>query len=412
MDARFARSDALQREWDELRAEPVRTDAVQARMAAITAEMGDVLRETRALIPDAREPEQYSARGLHVVVRTYDSSDEEGEVAVVGFSELGLEGEEEEEEEGEDGEEEVVDTKDLRAMMGGGGEVIEVDGRKNVSLGERLRGVMGRRKAHVSPEMREELKLEESRLERETRRLRRKPEKTPEEDKESERIAARLRDIATLLGEDVAKDEANPTRQDVGENTKSGAVNASKSSFEVQRAQTSKMSSQRSRQSGLGSENDDDGDLLFAPASYDDDGYSSGDGGGKGKADGDVSESKKKKKGWGAFEAGVASLRSISRKLQERSNGAASDAPTSSPAALSPTDVRAHPKQRSGPGSPLSPGADAFANAALQVVRRGEKLNDVADESDKMAEGAEDMAAAVRALRKRQKGKQGLGGLF
>lgn len=442
VNAAFARSEQLKAEWARLRSEMVtlspddpshsaRRTAIQARMAQITADMSAVLTETRKLIPtpdiddaesdldvgevqlEGREGPivQYSKNHLHVIQRTYDSSDEEeeegGGATCGGVTEVEEEvpeapvpvGLDRAEEEGGE-EERSYDVDELREQMMNGvnpstNAVVTVEARggdKGLRAGlDDLRHRLKDRlkmdavgSSALTEEGRESLILEQSRLEREARKLKRLPERSRQEQRRLEEIVAKIAKNAQKLG-------TNEQSGDVEDEESTGSMASAgrKPSQRIERKKT----------------------MFFGRASK----VEKRDDGKQVRADGMVSNAltpkmtmersgvvdtgtpSRRKKSWMAFEAGMASIRGFGRSLRGAAKGKERDGMMNGERMNS----RNESVNRKKMGYEGEAEGNAFTQAAQKVAQRGEKLEGVAEGSEQMANDAGDMLAAARALKQR-----------
>lgn len=449
VNAGFARSEQLKAEWARLRTEltalPVdspshaaRRSAIQARMAQITADMSAVLTETRKLIPtpdidDAESdfdlphvppitcPEpfiQYSKNQLHVVQRTYDSS-EDGDAGGRGdgrhnddHGDAPAHGRvfnlEEEVPEApvptvlDHAQEDVscYDVDELREQMMNGAElspktVVTVEargGEKGIraGLGELRHRLKDRLKmdssggSSLTEEERESLTLEQSRLEREARKLRRLPERSRQEQRRLEEVVAKIAKNAQKLS---TGDQHSELEDD--ESIASMPSAGRKPSQRIERKKTALFGrasriEKKDDLSDLRLDATEDNALTSKPTMD--------------RANGaDKGVPSKRKKGWTAFEAGMASIRGLGRSLRGVTKG-------------KEKEVTRDSDDMSGRNEKTNKAAEdnLFVQTTQKVVERGEKLGAAAEGSEQMAHDAGDMLAAVRALKQRNQ----RGGLF
>lgn len=442
INAGFARSEQLKAEWETLRSEilslpsdnpaniPRRT-AIHARMSQITADMSAVLSETRKLIPtpdidadtdeghgahDASSPFiQYSKNHLHIIQRTYESSDsEDGLEEKEGVGSTGV-GEEDVPEapvwHGDIGDDEHLDVDELRDEMRDGKEdkagVIVVEGKGaekglRVGLGELKLKLKDRLKMDngggvLSEEERESLTLEQSRLEREVRRMKRLgAERTRHEDKRLEEMITRIGKIREKLG-DATEGEG------LSEDEKArGLRSVAKMSQRLERRKTvifgrgpKGEKKEDGRKVGEGIE-EGTTPSKSEPSATESEKSSSRHSQGQAHP----GTNSKRKKGWLALEAGVASIRVLGRNLRGGGKTREKEGAWESGG------------HGAGVGKDIENGrrgaavqGNAFAETAQKMHERGEKLGSTAEGADQMAKDAGDMLAAVRALR--QKNQRG-----
>lgn len=465
VNAGFARSELLKSEWDTLKREmtsldpsdPVqsaRRDAINLRMHQITTDMAAVIAQTRKILPtpdiddDLQPPVspyinphhplqlvQYSARHLHVVQRTYDSSSDD-DVPTVHADDLDLPPQLPLPQETI-----TVDADELRRNLmrnaTSDDPVITVEGRPTPD--RRLRGLghllMDKLKlepspaahSHLTEDDREQITLELSRLGRELRKLKRIPQPSKQEQKKLDDLSARSANLAERLQHTAADATGKSPGDAAGSGTpamphaaaaapaaavnEDGGVGAGKSRknsmFAGRHAKSERGTSgvsggqDVSRDVGLTEE-----EMQFEAAE---------DVLPKSTQNlGNSAAPSRRKKGWMAFEAGVASIRALGRSVRNntlsgRGEGGKSPpgADPMSPGANKPPASAAASKSRAA-GAEAGGGGNAFAEAATRIKQRGEKLDAAADGSEQMANDAGDMLSAARALRQRNH----KGGLF
>lgn len=327
----YARSEALKSEWSELKKEMIslapdseRRQHIHERMDDIMKEMADVLTETRA---------QYSPRKLHVICRTYDSSEDEDEM------EKGMI-------EGKN-----VEHRGIRHsfIKGFKEKLRKPDAPKEKKVKRLTVSPMSPKGKPLSVEDREQLSLEQSRLERESRRIKRKPLRSPVDDSRLVDIANRLSCISSTLAEmppQVTLDPGNTSpcspAHESWKQAQQSLPTSNDSSFDYDNSISSTIPTK-------------------TPAK----------------------QAAKRKKGWATLEAGVASFRALGRTM--RSN--------------------VTPKENIPKTNAKTKPANVFADTAERLNERGEILYCAADATDQMANDTGDMLAAVSALRQRnQKG--------
>lgn len=449
VNAGFARSEQLKQEWDVLRSElqqlspsSPRRQAIQTRMTQVTNEMSAVLSQTRKHIPTpdidddddddnnhqtianhsnnilqsspTQSPQpriQYSKNRLHVIRRTYssseegandeDSDDDEDDdsynvVQMIGRVAI-LEDDDSVPEAPDPGayedEENKMNVQQLREeLMRGSGqadkrvETVEANNNKHTEKGLRaglgelkskLKDKLGREGAGstLTEEERENFTLELSRLEREGRKLRRLPKRSRAEEKRLEEIALRITKIEGKIGTMSCTENGNhDARLEARRGSRIGsAMSGRGSGGRIERRKTIKF--------GKGSEKKDDTDVNEKESNQ---------GGGK------------RRKGWLSLEAGVASIREMgrswrsatSRGKEKEGSGGASGSVGGGGGGVSTR------KAQGGQGN-------AFAEMGEKMKVRGEKLGSAAEGSEQMANDAGDMLAAVRMLKQRNQ-KTGL----
>lgn len=422
VNAGFARSEKLKEQWASLKREMLAIDSntpdaahrrndIHNRMDQIMTDMATVLTETRRLIPTSQtdldhSPSsspaanpyvQYSARKLHIVHRTYDSSEDGSDfdssqpLNQQQHSHLNDE----------------VDLCSLRQDMMNHAhphDVVTVESKGiRASLHtfkEKLRKPESNRsfaedkdKPNIPPpsprgkplstDDREDLAVEQSRLERESRRLKRKPQRSPDDDSRLEDIANRLSRISSTLADGGAFEPAETSPITPAPNS-SGPPSSKKVAFN--------KPPRLERSTPVSPLADHDEELAFD--SVEDEGAPQ-----SARANQKPGSSKRKKKGWMALEAGVASFRALGRTMR---TSAVSTGKDSKPDAdMSPT------RRGNGKKTPSShsAGESVFSDTTDRLNKRGERLNSMSNEADEMNSDAGDMLAAARSLRQRnQKG--------
>lgn len=440
-------------------------------MSQITNDLANVISHTRKILPtpDIDDEEdnphspflkhntntppvvQYSARHLHVVQRTYDSTDDEaddfdvehddndrdhslrdGEVPTVDVDDLDVPDVPDVPNITEMRQESYVDAAELRrTMMEDAGAstdtVITVEGRPGVDralraslggLGTKLKDKLKDKPGKATEDDKEQLTLELSRLGREVRRLKRIPHRSKHEQKKLEEMQAKAAKISDKLGhappeeggpspgeEDGSGTEMSPTAAS-GKTPKEDAMKAKKSAIFGGRppkperrtsAVPTATDTHISRDYGLTEEEMEFDKMEEASPQASRQNL------------GTRTPSSKRKKGWFALEAGVASIKALGRTVRT-GLAAKGDADGKQSAGSNPTSpvgnkppAYSNSKAKS-PNADAGGGGNAFAEAAAKVKQRGEKLGSAAEGSEQMANDAGDMLAAVRALRQRNKG--------
>lgn len=350
-NATFARSEDLQKQWQLIRDKIACTDpnnpsaqaeraTLNAQMSQITCQMAALLSETRKAIPTPdiddsptrqsfSQPVKYSARHKHIICRTYSSSESE-----------------------------ASDFAHLTDLPGGQQMSGKTEARstleKNIRKGVHELGNLLRQKLRPEAPRAEtddslsddaaDLTIEQSRLQREARKLRKMAERTAEQEQRLAVVTARLEQISETLA---AVDGSSRERL--------AAPSARASSAAADATET------RDKTNG------------------------------------------KRKMGWKSLEAGVASFKAQVRSA--RNTMSSSSSPRESKPTTPPTSPPTLTTVRRMKGVPQSGGGSAsnvFGNAADKLEERGDKLAGAAMETERMAEDAGDMLAAARALRQRK----------
>lgn len=414
VEVAFARSQALQEEWNDLLAEIGHLDAslarrpapaaasrkaeIQVRLSAITAEMTQVLSETRGDAPTVSVPDDDSdSSGSDVddddltstkrepyvahndIRRTYDSTDSEGQSG-----------------------------EDLRMRMrrdcpnaspkvtvveshgGGGAGMLMNKFKKGVGKAMNMPVAAGGGAGGGAPKRREltdvecdDLRLESSRLERQARKLKRKQDRTTEDNVEANRIEVRLGKIAEDLengfvrlaslsdgddgsGDEVVDSRANgPSAVRLFSSLGRGLIN-----------QVVPKDKEKDKEVEMPSP-------VTATAFADSD-------------EDEVVDTSKAKAGRSALEQGVTSLRKFGRKKREG---------RASPEKGESSGLRSH-KSASRAQDAANPASNVFNQVTDKLAKRGEKLGALDKQGDEMADNATNMRSAAANLRKRQE-KQG-----
>lgn len=434
-DANMMRSVQLQEEWGTLRGEmdalvsemaaapaPTedqvrRKESLAGRMTVITQEMTDILARAQEKLPptpshpgycdEETGPPVRSKTGKHRIERTYDSSDSDGnpppsrvnqEITLLDVD-------------ASDGEN-LNEKPSVR--VGNDRTVLTTLGTKLRSTLQKAQNTLGTSAGPgISEEEKEALKLEESRLEREVRSLKRNGEDHNSD--RMEEITKRLKEIADLTLDNGA---ASPDEKGA-DTTSSGNLKAKARAFAT-------------TLSGHGKDKDkDEGatksgrDAGAAPDGGDDSLPT------RKKSMMQKAETTGKKaaqgfsKKWGTFRSAVGKkISGATGKNKEggseRGGASSSNNPNTPPSATntksggsatgsarktnktagSPSTV-----QNTAGGSSAVP--DEFNQVKQRLAQRGEKLEGVADETAAMREDATDFLAAARALRKKNE-KKGL----
>ncbi|CAN8063391.1 unnamed protein product [Agarophyton chilense] len=415
VDAAYERSEQLRQQWEALKGEmlaidPSQSNAVQRRdqlrtqMDHVMSQMSSVVRETRHLLPGSNaaeddepieeaRPVQYSARRRHVIYRTYDSSDSSNSSQSDSLS--------------------VPDelpkpprkpaalqpppspplspTMDMSVFTSPTSREPPRDNAhvKRSSLANFKKGIRGKLRindstintlreatsneptipAPVAKKSRDHLLQEHNQLERESRRLKRKPFRSSQDDK-------RLMDIATALSRICSS---------LAEIPDTAPAQASKSSEDT-------SSPRRGQNESL-----PDKETMFSPLSEPGNSrpFDSNSEDFSRHARATASLHPKRKKGWGAIEAGFASFKALGRTVRHAAAGTGSRADPKHDLNSS----RAKEKTKS-----IQNTQALISDTMDRVHERGEKLDGVAEESEHMANDANDMLAAARALNQRHKG--------
>lgn len=324
----YAHPEVLKSEWSDLKREMTslapdseRRQHIHERMDDIMKEMADVLTETRA---------QYSPKKLHVICRTYDSSGDEDEIENSMF------------------ERNNVEHRRIRhSFIKGFKEKLrkpETPKEKKVKLVTVSSGSPQGKPFGV--EDREQLSLEQSRLERESRRIKRKPVRSPGDDSRLIDIANCLSLISSTLAEmpQITQDAVNISHCSLTQESwkrKPSLLGSNEISFEYENSASCTTPTKTQAKQGA-----------------------------------------KRKKGWATLGAGIASFRALGRTMRNN---------------VTPKEI--NPKTSAKTKFVKPP--NEVADTVERVKERGEMLNSATDATDQMATDAGDMLAAVRRLRQR-----------
>lgn len=428
VNAAFERSEHLRQQWQNLKREmlaidPSQPDAAQRRdqlrnqMDQIMNQMTSVLNETKRLIPphhaapqeepivEAR-PVQYSAHHKHIIHRTYESSDSSDDSR--SDSEMDLP--------------KAQPTKQpkkppvpqLRVSSPPTSPVADVElvcspehqkvviEAKRTSLAGFTKGLREKLRINdpspnqqpsapppvaisspITKEKRDRFVQEQMRLERESRRLNRKPERTAADEQRLLEIASSLSRLSSILAEtpDMATPCARLTKPahqdsfDKGQKAKSSAKPPKgKGAQDISMLVSSPVTDDDSRRPF--------DSLEDSPAHQRQNKPSHG----------------KRKKGWGAFEAGVASSfkafgRTVRHVAAAASNSRAADPKNDS-----------HSSRVKEKSKTVQNTQDLFSDTHDRIQERGENLENTAEAAEQMADDANDMLAAAKALNQRNKG--------
>jgi hypothetical protein len=134
----------------------------------------------------------------------------------------------------------------------------------------------------------------------------------------------------------------------------------------------------------------------------------------------DEYETGTKNKAQQGFEAGVASIRFLAKKVRpprtssppsstDMLNSSASSG-SSTPAGNGKMPSSFRFRKQTAEASPTNAANDPFSKVTDALAKRGEKLHSLANSSDQMAEDAGEMLSAAQALRIRQQKKTGFFG--
>lgn len=405
-DANMERSSALQAEWNELREEMESlvksmgrggTSAQRERKMAITVRMTEIPGEMSAVLESAKEklpPEDapvdedtapvYSRRKLHRIERTYDSSDSEGPPPSRAAIDFSLPAD-------------ADASPGARVLVESPTSRVRNEFTVLTALGTKLRSTLrkpespksaGSSPTALSDDERERLKLEESRLEREMRKLKREEPDSPR----AAEVAARLKEIT-----DLTLDEPTPQEDAAAPGHGRGTKAAAKSFLSPHKADSGRSPSARAHHhhkcEGAHKPHKSDsarkGEKAETPVSP----------GGFGGTNALVKKQTKR---------GLAGVKALGKKLMAnvpKGTGAKSDAgtPSGSSSAL-PGGSQSGMKG----GSPAGVAdGNEFTELRDGLAKRGDNLKGVAEESAAMRESASDFAGAARALRKKKE-KKGL----
>lgn len=460
-DANMVRSVQLQEEWGILRAEmdtlvaemtsapaPTedqvkRKEEIASRMTYITKEMTDILARAQEKLPPTPShpgakdvddgPPVRSKTGKHRIERTYDSSDSDGnppesrknqEITLFDVSE-------------EERNENLQEKPSVR--VGNDRTVLTTLGTKLMSTLQKAQNTLGGTQVTITEEEKEALKLEESRLEREVRSMKRNADGPPDHntEKRMEEITKRLKEIA-----DLTLDNGGVQAEDKATQESSGSL-AMKA-----RAFVSTVSG-HGREKEKPKDKDDGAANAQSRATGAKDGAAGGDNGNalpsRKKSIMEKAETTGKKaasgfsKKWGAFKgavgkkmgknktdttgaarsaaAGTGTAGGSSSNPNTPPNGMAKQSTAKSTASGSGKKNKKKSTKSPNAGSPSTVQSTAGGGAGnvhddvnqakQRLAERGEKLENVANETAAMREDASDFLAAARALRKKNE-KKGL----
>ncbi|KAI0561825.1 hypothetical protein FGB62_71g014 [Gracilaria domingensis] len=419
VNAAYERSEQLRQQWEQLKSDMLaidpsqpeaatRRDELRAQMDHVMNQLSSVVSETRRLVPNANaiddeepimeaRPVQYSANHRHVIYRTYessDSSDGEGSLSVPDVPEeppkslpkppvhpvqpVRL------------ASPPTSPTTDVSLLPSPQTNRVSVQAKRS-SLATFKKGIRGKLRlndsnsntprganpteptmpAPVAKQSRESLVVEQNLLERESRRLKRKPYRSPDDDKRLLDIAGALSRISSTLAE--MPENASPPQEESHEDV----IGVSSPQGHCRDESITEKDIQLSPFS------EDDNNRPFDSQSVDSPIHSKPN----------KSSHPKRKKGWGAIEAGFASFKALGRTVRH-----------AAAAASSRTDPKQEPSRAKDRTKSAHNAQDLFSETVTRVQERGEKLEGVAEESEQMTNDANDMLAAARALNQRHKG--------
>lgn len=425
VEVAFARSQALQEEWNDLLAEMGHLDAslarrpapaaaarkaeIEARLGAITAEMTQVLSATRGDAPTVNVPDDDSdssdsdSSGSDVddddltstkrepyvaytdIQRTYDSTDSEGQS-----------GEDLRMRMRRDCPNASPEVTVVESHAGGGAGMLMNKFKKGVgkamympvvAAGGGAGGGAPKRRELTDVEF-DDLRLESSRLERQARKLRRKQDRTTEDNVEAKRIEVRLGKIAEQLesgflrlaslsdGDDGSDDE------EVVDSRANAAPSAVRLFSSLGRGFINQVVPPKDKEK--------DREVATSPSPVTAAAFADSD------EDDEVTDTSKAKAGRSALELSVTSLRKFGRKKKE------GKAP---PEKGESSGVRRNRSAGRGLDA-ANPAANVFNQVTDKLAKRGEKLGALDKQGDEMADNATNMRSAAANLRKRQE-KQG-----
>jgi hypothetical protein len=479
VESGFARTEALQMEWDGLKEEmgllekalarrpnekhTTRKACIEGRMSEITVEMSKVLRAAQKEIPivtmnlmggggadddcgslneeDLRVVKQDPRSARHVIQRTYDSTDSDEDESSLTAEELRERMRRDAVAKNPNINIKVM-TVDDSATDGARGVFGGLRGalRKQVTMN----GVGGSNKDAPRPmddDDREVVDLERSRLERQLRKIKRQTVRSPDDETQLKQLTDRLAVLSNQLETGMTTSPKPTSPKASTPKTPAATVsspaesNSSRPREAPERQQTVK--SLFGGFKGLGGGGGGGGGaaaaataqeagkpISMAPRVRSWRGNSSSpatkkSAGGDGRAEiavednsDDEYETGTKKKA--LLGTGVASIRMLASKVRmpkqssppacPSTAGSNGSSTATSPAGVKPSStfrVRKQAADASASGEP----SDPFGEVTEALSKRGEKLNNLANESDKMADGANEMLSAMRALRKRQEKK-------
>lgn len=374
-------SETLQQEWRELRKEldsvlsalakkhserkALRKAQICERMSEITEEMATVLANAKSDSPKhaSKNSEVYSHRRKHVVERTYDSTDSDVSHNTIPD----------------------VRTSNARPpaiTIEDASTRLKTDRTILTNIGTKIRSTLRKaepvqtQKRPLDPDERENLKLEESRLEREARRLKRKSDPTEEDERQAIRIAARLQEIADRLLDGTTPNGYDPLSPSVASSPTTDTD--AKATRETRLGKGARSFFEASKSPRLWGTKTNAANETEEHASESLDG----------KSNTPESNGAPKRKPWSG-------LRALGKTFLER-------------APVRQTHSE-QPREQTSPVrvAPPTDGDDAnpYVELANKLHERGDQLKGLDDDAQKMSEGASDMLAAARALRKKKNAK-------
>ena len=430
-DSNMARSAELQAQWNALRDEMdklvkeianapapteeqlIRKDKISAHMIVIKDEMTNVLAKAQEKLPleaencnGDREGEApvCSKTGKHRIERTYDSSDSDGPPVSRPPIDQQLE-------------EFVNSISPCSATSATDREVpssrVRKEGTVLTALGTKLRSTLrpatsfrGMTVNSVSEDP-ENFKLEESRLERELRSLRKEPKLDDAGQKRVAEITVRLKEIA-----DLSLDSGMPTSLPENKPMSSPAPKGPQQTLKsMARAFVATATSPRRRDKpsfgGAPASTAGPSEATSAMEMLPKEGENENEERANSKESGEPLTKKKSgnmvTKRWGKFTSGLEKkLTTLSKNVNRAASGGAGSGGGSSSQNNSPASVAA-----AAAATASGSGANEFSEMKQRMTQRGEKLDGLGKEAEGMREGATDMLAAARALRKKTE-KKGL----
>jgi hypothetical protein len=437
VESGFQRSEALQKEWDALKLEmdrvmallsrrhndrhAMRKEAIEARMRAITLEMSEVLSAARAEVPpmaydvpedddddsSLEQEEQSSIKqdqkmARHEVMRTYDSTDSEGEGAFdLERAAMILEAKKKTSKATVEnlppaakttavrgGDVSCSDEDDIVEDSGGGkGAVKLLRGLKGAlkAAGEKTTAVIPsvpRTRALTDDEC-DDLRLELSRLERQARKLKRKTDRTEEDEEETKATDARLAVIAAQLASGTVDltnaGQGNQNGRAGGDATRHKAPLAlfGGRGKNKERHRASPRDIARSSPCASSASNMEDHDDFDDAPIEDEEPYEA-----------PVSKAKS------TFDQSVKSMKAFGLKTFGGKGEGGLESPSTRGKSLSPLAGRGG---KDG-GASMNP----FVQVTDKLAKRGERLGALENRADEMTDNATEMHSAAANLRKRQ----------
>lgn len=443
VDPNMGRCTQLQAEWASLREEMdkllhemnsavapreeqvVRKEEITNRMSAITAEMNQLLARAQEKLPpkdkspDADEPPARSKTGKHRVERTYDSSDSDGPPPSRPADQYP----EQMSEESAAACIAKIKSEAVPPLAGSDKSTTPSNRVVTTSFGAKLRSTLRTAQTtltgnpnNISSTEREHLRQEENRLVQELRALRKQSKLDQAGEKRAAQITTRLKEIADL-NLDAGPVPTATNTEDKQHSLPKRNISMGPAKFAAKaKAFVSTAVSPRAARSGAPNKSATDQSsanptepTAAPPNSNGTNSSGGGVGGGGGGTGVRANEDDSKKaaakksviaKRWGTLKKHAMKLGGAKTTSNNTNNSNSSSTSPKASTAASPSSVTAA-------ASSAASGSE-YTEARDRLAQRGEKLSGLGKDAEGMREGATDMLAAARALRKKNEKKNNL----